>query len=285
MKNLLHPLSRRNFLTAAGVTSATAGLNGCSLLKTKDTQLSEITRRSNEAWAFAHQIGRETQVPKFPKRDFLVTDFGAKSDGSDNSQVFAKVIATCNESGGGRVVIPKGEFLTGPIHLLSNVNLHLEQGCTLLFSTNPKDYLPAVFTRWEGMELMGYSPLVYAYQQTNIALTGKGTLDGQADENTWWPWKGGTQQSDKNWSKDGVPTQDAARKKLARDVEINRPVSERVYAEGAQLRPPFVQFYSCNICLIEDVTITRAPFWLINPVLSQHVTVRGVTCASLGPNS
>jgi polygalacturonase len=256
------------------------GLAGCALPAAQDKQLTELTRSSNKAWALANKIVRETKLPHFPKRDFLVTDFGAKTDGSNSSKAFADAIAKCHEAGGGRVVAPKGAFVTGPIHLLSNVNLHVEEGCTLLFSTDPKHYLPAVFTRWEGMELMGYSPLVYAYKQENIALTGKGTLNGQANENTWWPWKGG-----KNWGKVGVSTQDAARKKLEQDAEVNRPVAERVYAEGAQLRPPFVQFYSCNTCLIEDVTITSSPFWLINPVLSQDVTVRGVTCSSLGPNS
>lgn len=262
-----------------------AGLAGCALSSTQDKQLRELTRQSDKAWALARKILRDTKVPSFPKYDFLVTDFGAKADGSNSGQAIAAAIAKCHASGGGRVVVPKGEFVTGPIHLLSNVNLHLEEGCTLRFSTNPKDYLPAVFTRWEGMEMMGYSPLVYAYQQENIALTGKGTLNGQADENTWWPWKGGKWKSGKNWGKDGVPTQDAARKKLEQDTEAGRPVSERIYADGAQLRPPFVQFYSCNTCLIEDVTITRAPFWLLNPVLCENVTVRGVTCASLGPNS
>ena len=284
MNKSFSQLSRRTLL-ASMLGSVSAGMAGCALSGAQDQQLKELTHNSNKAWAHAKKILRDTKLPRFPKRDFLVTDFGAKADGSNNSQAFASAIAKCHESGGGRVVVPKGEFVTGPIHLLSNVNLHLEEGCTLLFSTNPKDYLPAVFTRWEGMEMMGYSPLVYAYQQENIALTGKGTLNGQADENTWWPWKGGKWQSGKNWSKEGVPTQDAARKKLEQDAEANRPVSERIYAEGAQLRPPFVQFYSCNTCLIEDVTITRAPFWLINPVLSQNVTVRGVTCASLGPNS
>jgi polygalacturonase len=271
----LSQLSRRTFLA-----SMSAGLAGCALTEPQATPLDELTRHSNKAWAHARKIVHETKVPHFPRRDFSAIDFGAKAGGSNNSQAFANAIARCYESGGGRVIVPRGEFTTGPIHLLSNVNLHLEEGCTLLFSTDSKDYLPAVFTRWEGMEMMGYSPLVYAYEQENIALTGTGTLNGQANESTWWPWKGG-----KNWGREGIPTQDRARKKLEQDAEANRPVSDRIYAEGAQLRPPFVQFYRCNTCLIEDVTITNAPFWLINPVLCQNVTVRGVTCTSLGPNS
>lgn len=281
MNHSKSPISRRSFLAL----TASAGLIGCAQPTANANRSDVATRQSDAAWTYAQKIMRNTKAPQFPKRDFWVTDFGATPDGSDATQAIAAAIAKCHQSGGGRVRIPKGNFLTGPIHLLSNVNLHLDEGCTLRFSTNPKDYLPVVFTRWEGMELMGYSPLIYAYQQKNIALTGKGILDGQADEFTWWPWKGGKWQGAKNWSKEGIATQDAARKSLERDAETNRPVSERIYGEGAQLRPPFVQFYQCTSCLIEDITINRAPFWLINPVLCQDVIIRGVTCASLGPNS
>jgi polygalacturonase len=240
-----------------------------------------MNKESDRAWRMADKIAKETSAPKFPKVVFSVMDFGATANRQQsNTQAFAAAILHCHKQGGGKVIIPAGEYLTGPIHLLANVNLHLEAGCTLFFSTNPNDYLPAVFTRWEGMELMGYSPLVYAFGQDNIALTGKGTLNGQADEMTWWPWKGG-----KTWGKEGIATQAAARKSLEQDTESNRPVSERIYTEGSQIRPSFVQFYQCNKVLIEDITITQAPFWLINPVLCNNVTVRGVTCASLGPNS
>lgn len=271
-------LSRRSFLASA--VGVSAALAGCALPSAPTQELRRVDRQSNAAWAHARTILHNTKAPVFPKREFLITDFGAKADGSNNSHAFAQAIAHCHQSGGGRVIVPKGDFVTGAIHLLSNVNLHLEEGSTLLFSTQPQDYLPVVFTRWEGMELMSYSPLVYAYQQHNVALTGKGTLNGQADELHWWPWKGG-----KGVGKDGIATQDVARKKLEQDVQANRPVNERIYGEGSQLRPPFVQFYGCTNCLIEDITITRSPFWLIHPVLCENVIVRGVTCSSLGPNS
>lgn len=281
MNKPLGQWSRRAFLQAASLGASTASLAGCTLLNSGDKRLADINRASNLAWQKADEILRNTPVPQFPKRDFLITDFGAKADGqTDSSKAIAAAITACHNAGGGRVIVPKGEFRTAKIHLLSQVNLHLEEGCRLAFSTQPNDYLPAVLTRWEGMEMMGYSPLVYAYGQENIALTGKGILDGQANENTWWPWKGG-----KSWSKPGVPTQDKARAQLALDVENNRAVNERIYAEGAFLRPPFVQFYNCKNILIADVTLKNAPFWLINPVLSENITVRGVTCASLGPNS
>lgn len=281
MNKPLSQLSRRTFLRAAGLGASSVGFTGCALLDSGDKPTAELLRASDAAWQKAHDILRNTPVPQFPKRDFLITDFGAIADGkSDSSTAIAAAIAACHKAGGGRVLVPKGQFLTGKIHLLSNVNLHVEEGCRLAFSTKPEDYLPAVMTRWEGMEMMGYSPLVYAHEQENIAVTGKGILDGQANETTWWPWKGG-----KSWGKPGIPTQDKARAQLALDAESNRPVTERLYAEGAYLRPPFVQFYGCKNILIADVTIKNSPFWLINPVLSENVTVRGVTCASLGPNS
>lgn len=277
MKTSFSQIKRRSFLAAI-----TSGLASCALPAAKTSSNNQQLAAPNaNAWDLAAEIVRNIKLPQIPARTFSVMDFGAKADGKyNNSSAFTNAIAKCHQSGGGKVVVPKGDFFTGPIHLLSNVNLHLEEGSTLLFSTNPKDYLPAVFTRWEGMEMMGYSPLVYAYQQENIALTGKGKLNGQANETTWWPWKGGDA-----WAKPGVATQAKARKQLEIDTEANRPVRERIYAEGSQLRPAFVQFHSCKNILIEDVTITNSPFWLLNPLLSESVTIRGVTCASLGPNS
>ncbi|RYY73870.1 MAG: glycoside hydrolase family 28 protein [Gammaproteobacteria bacterium] len=255
------------------------GLASCTL--SDEAKLRAANRASTNAWRKAGAILRNTEAPRLADQIFSVLDFGAKSDGVfDNTHVFARAIATCYEAGGGRVLVPAGNFFTGPIHLLSNVNLHLEEGAQLLFSTKPADYLPPVFTRWEGMELMGYSPLVYAYKQQNVALTGKGILNGQANEMTWWPWKGGDK-----WAKPGFATQAKARAQLEADVEKNRPVSERIYAENSQLRPAFVQFYKCKNILIENITITNAPFWLLHPVMSENVIIRGVTCASLGPNS
>ncbi len=280
MNKRTSPFNRRRFISAF----SSAALLGCTALSgcvTSATAAQKRARISNQAWLVAAKIYREIKAPHFPNREFLATDFGAKGDGvSDNSQAFAAAIAQCHQLGGGRVRVSKGQFLTGPIHLLSNVNLHLDDGCILLFSTKVENYLPAVFTRWEGMELMGLSPLIYAFEQENIAITGKGTLDGQANERNWWPWKGGA-----TWGKNGIANQDKARAQLVEDIENNRPVNERIYANGAQLRPPFIQFYRCKNVLIADLTITHSPFWLINPVLCDNVTVRGVTCVSLGPNS
>lgn len=234
----------------------------------------------------ASSIRKQTIVPQFPDRQFDVRNYGAVNDGkTDNTAAFAKAITACHEAGGGKVIVPAGKYLTGPIHLKSNINLHIDKDCRILFSTNPEHYLPAVFTRWEGVELMGYSPLIYAYKEKNVAVTGAGTLDGQANRTTWWPWKGGSWVGGTNWSVPGFPTQDDGRSKLFADAENGVPPEQRLYADGANLRPPFFQPYLCENVLIEGVTITGAPFWLINPVLCQSVTVKNVTCASLGPNS
>ena len=220
--------------------------------------------------------------PIFPARDFPITRYGAKPGGAiDSSAALRQAIAACAAAGGGRVVVPEGRFLTGPIHLKSGVNLHLAAGATLLFSQDPKAYLPAVYTRWEGMECMGYSPLIYAFDQRNIAITGQGTLDGQAGPAAWWPWKG---RKEYGW-KQGDPHQAAARDRLIEACERDVPVAGRLFAEGSMLRPPFVQPYRCANVLIEGVTIVNSPMWEINPVLCSNVTVRNVTVNSHGPNN
>jgi polygalacturonase len=159
----------------------------------------------------------------------------------------------------------------------------LTKGSKILFSTRPDDYLPLVYTRWEGVELMNYSPLVYAFEQKNIAITGEGTLDGQATDHNWWPWKGN--KSD-GW-KEGTPNQNDKDKRpaLFAMAEKNVPVSQRKFGPGFYLRPQFIQPYKCDNVLIEGVTVVNSPMWNINPVLCNNVTVRKVTVNSDGPNS
>ena len=227
------------------------------------------------------------EAPSFPDRDFAITAYGAKPGGdADCKGAIDAAIKACVDAGGGRVVIPTGDWLVkGPIHLRSNVNLHLERGATLRFSTEPDDYLPAVFTRFEGTELQNYSPLVYAIDQENIALTGEGTLDGQAGPAAWWPWKGKWGGGiDHGW-KPGDPDQTAAVKRLGELADAGTPPAERKFGEGARLRASFVQPYRCRRVLIEGVTITNAPMWMLNPVLCQSVTIRDVTVRSHGPNN
>nr|WP_114749177.1 glycoside hydrolase family 28 protein [Pleomorphovibrio marinus] len=239
---------------------------------------------ATDPWETVPAIIAQIQKPSFPDLEMNIRDFGAVDDGETPSgSAINKAIESCHEAGGGKVIVPKGNFATGPIYLKSNVNLHLEKGARLLFSTNPKDYLPLVFTRWEGVELMNYSPLVYAFEESNIALTGEGILDGQADKENWWPWKGKTQYG---YMK-GDPQQEDADKRhaLFQMAEDNVPVEERLFGEGFYLRPQFVQPYRCKNVLIEGVTIINSPMWILNPVLCENVTIDGVTVESQGPNS
>jgi polygalacturonase len=167
-------------------------------------------------------------------------------------------------------VVPAGKFIMGgPIHLKSNVNLHIEKEAIVLFTRDTKKYLPQVLTRFESVELMNYSPFIYAYEQENIAITGEGILDGNSNEEYWWPWK----------------LKQETNERLKEMAENNVPVSERVFGEGDFLRPNFVQPYKCKNILIEGVTIKNSPMWILNPVLCTNVTIRNVTVISHGPNS
>jgi len=233
-------------------------------------------------WDLPTLIRSRIRTPVIPDLVLVITEFGAVGDGrTDCSTAIADAIAAANAAGGGRVVVPKGVFLTGPVHLESHIELHLERGATLAFIPDPERYLPAVFTRWEGVEFMGLSPLIYAFGKTDVAITGEGTLDGGADETHWWPWKGAW----KGRFNESAFTQNEARNRLLADAEAGVPPEERHYAEGAYFRPPFIQLYRCQNILVEGVTIVRSPFWLIHPVLSTSVTVRGVSCRSFGPNN
>jgi polygalacturonase len=161
------------------------------------------------------------------------------------------------------------------------VNLHIESGATIKFSTDPAAYLPPVYSRWEGTELLNYSPLIYAFEQENIGITGNGTLDGQADENNWWRWKGRTEYGWKENDPHQGPATDRLREMAARAV----PVEERAFGEGHFLRPQFIQPYRCQRVLIQGLTIKNSPMWEVHPVLCRNVTVQGIRVTSHGPNN
>ena len=231
-------------------------------------------RADQPEWKQVPAILDQIVAPKFPARDFVITNFGAVVDGqTDCTAAIRKAIDACVQGGGGRVVVPAGEFLTGAIRLKSNVDLHLDTNAVLKFSTDPKACLPAVFTRFEGMECWNFSPLIYAYGQENIAVTGEGTLDGQADESHWWSWKG----------REGRGAE--ARARLVKMVADDTPVNERRFGEGDDLRPSFIEPNHCRNVLIEGVHIRRSPMWEIHPLLCTNVTVRGVNIVSHGPNN
>ena len=265
-------LSRRDMLRGAGGAAA-AGLVAAAAPSPADP------------WAHAAAIRRAIRQPIIPSRRFDIVDFGAVGDGVTlNSDAIARAIAACVGAGGGRVIVPAGRFLTGAVHLKSSVELHVAAGATLLFSTDPAHY-PLVFTRWEGIELVNYSPFIYAYRQHDIAITGAGTIDGQGNARNWWSWKGpwgGT--IDHGW-REGMPDQRAARARLFKMAEDNVPPEKRVFGDGAYLRPSFIQPYDCERVLIEGVRLRNSPFWQVHPVLCRDVTVRGLDILGHGPNN
>ena len=231
---------------------------------------SEPTTAVAKAWASLPEILSRIVPPKFPTREFVITQFGAVGNGTnDCTQAFADAIAACHEAGGGRVIVPPGIFLSGAIHLLSNVNLHLAKEATIRFSTDPKKFLPVVFSR-DVAEMMNYSPFVYAFEQENIAITGEGTLDGQASKSVWPDWM----------KKAGAS---AARLTEIGDQEL--PVAQRVMGEGHFIRPNFVEPVRCRNVLIEGVRVVDSPMWVLHPLYCTNVTVRGVSVSSHGKNN
>ena len=259
------PCSRREAIAILGA----AALRGTRVLAAEDP------------WAEVAAIRQRIRPPVFAGRDFEITRFGAKPDGTaDCTAAIREAIEAASRAGGGRVVIPQGVTMTGAVHLKSNVHLYLPKDATLRFLPDPKLY-PIVLTRFEGLECMNYSPFVYAFDQQNIAITGGGTLDGQASCDHWWPWSGKTRCG----GGPGDPDQRKARTALLDMAERGVPVEKRVFGDGGYLRPMFVQPYRCSNVLIEGITIVNSPMYEMHPVLCRNVTVRDVTVSSHGPNN
>jgi polygalacturonase len=235
---------------------------------------SDGTRQAAEAaaraWAGVPDILKRIVPPKFPDREFDITKFGAVGDGvNDCTTAPADAIAACHRSGGGTVIVPAGRFLSGAIHLLSNVNLHLNQGATIRFSTDPKKFLPVVFSR-DVSEMMNYSRFIYTFEQENIAITGEGTLDGQALKSVWMDW---------------VKKAGADADKLTEMGDLEIPMAQRVMGQGHFIRPNFVEPVRCKNVLIEGVRVVDSPMWELHPLYCTNVTVRGVSISSHGKNN
>ena len=261
---------RREFIKILGLTAAGIAIAPGLALGQADPWRTEYQK-----------ILTRIKPPKFPRRDFSILKYGAKAGAEvDCRDAINKAIDACSRAGGGRVVVPAGVFLTGAIRLRSNVNLYLSKGATLKFSTDPKAYLPLVHTRWEGMELMHLSPFIYAYGETNVAVTGEGTLDGQG-KSFFWKWHGNPRYG----GNPEVLSQRPARARLYEMMDKNVPVEQRVFGEEHYLRPQFIQPYKCRNVLIEGVRIVDSPMWEVHPVLCENVTVRNIHVASHGPNN
>ena len=210
--------------------------------------------------------------------DFPIDRFGARPDGSKCTAAFAAAFDAAEKAGGGRVVVPAGRWFTGAVHLKSNCELHLSDGAEVVFSQDPADYLPAVFTSWEGMECWNYSPLVYAFGCTNVAVTGKGTLrgyEGRWQETSWYPWV---------WQTNGVK---AARLQLYTWGATDCPVEKREIwkMKNANTRPHLMQFNRCANVRLRDFRVRNSPFWTIHLYQCDGASVRGLDVYAHGNNN
>lgn len=228
------------------------------------------------------RIEQRIKAPSFPQKDFLITKYGAKTTNTaaKNQKAINKAIAACSKKGGGRVIVPAGTFLTGAITMLSHVNLVVEKDAVLKFAFEP-DLYPIVPTRWEGIDCLNLSPCIYAYKQTDIAVTGEGTIDGSGANDTWWPWNGHPRFG----FKEGMISQrGGSRARLLKYAEDGVPMDQRIFTKEDGLRPQLINFYLCENILMENLTLLNSPFWVIHPLLSKNITVRGMKIINDGPN-
>ena len=309
-----------------------------------------------DPWKRADDIVARFATPqRFREEDFPITAHGAKPctmvetrgqtaslvngtlrtpapNSPDAYPSITAAIAACHAKGGGRVVIPAGDwYCAGPIVLRSNVHVHLAAGARVHFSANPEHYArhgefdcgangKLTLSRWQGNDCLNYSPMVYAYNQTNIALTGAdwtSILNGQGGvpfedkpDECWWDWKGrGTPvrirteiaPNPRNASLEKVAPGVAAQQRALIEGEGDRwqtdsrylpalseagvPVGKRVFGRGHFLRPCMIEFIGCTRVLMQGYQVNAAPFWLHHPVNCRDLVIRGVNMESLGPNS
>lgn len=196
-----------------------------------------------------------------------VTKFGAKKDSSAKATLaIKKAIEAASKAGGGTVYFPAGKYLTGPIHLKNNITIFIDAGAELHFSDNFDDYLPMVQSRYEGVDVMSFSPLFYAYKAENIAIVGRGKINGHGKK--WWDYVEGY--------KDGQPRSKWQYTFDSLNKNILLPDNPAQMKRGF-LRPPFIQPMYCKNILIEGITITNSPFWTVNPEFCENVTINAVS--------
>ena len=209
--------------------------------------------------------------PAFRPVEYAAADYGATADGqTDCRAAINEAISICSDEGGGTVVLPQGKvFCKGSINIKSNVNLRIPEGCELVFSGDPLDYLPAELTVWEGTEVYNYASLIRSDHCNNIAVTGGGTINGGAG---------------KNFAR--MRPQRSAQQDTLRQMGIDLvPVRERYFGERSILPPNMIEPFGCKNVLIEGVTILDSPYWVIHPLFCDNVIVRGVTIDSHNRNN
>lgn len=237
------------------------------------------------------QIESRIVAPTFPDATFNITKYGAspKASAAKNQKAINRAIELCSKKGGGKVVVPAGTFMTGAITLKSNVNLVVEKGAVIKFAFQPELY-PLVYTRWEGLDCYNYSPCIYSNGAKNIGITGEGTIDGNGNRNTFWQWTGeaGWGYDEKNpteHNKRPMPGDSiGARARLQMMCEENVPVAKRIFGKGTGMRPQLMNLVNSENIIVEGVTLLNSPFWVMHPLFSKNITVRGVKVHNDGPN-
>ena len=232
------------------------------------------------------RIEQSIQLPDLPQsaKVYDITKYGAKLSNSaaQNQKAINKLIALVSKKGGGCVVIPKGTWKTGAIEMKSRVKLEVQKDAILQFVFDTKLY-PLVRTSWEGLACWNYSPCIYAYKATDIAITGEGTIDGGGNMETWWPMCGAKKFN----FQEGV-TKEAqclgSRAKLLKQAEDGVDFDQRKFGLGQGLRPQLINFVRSERILIQGVKLLNSPFWVIHPLLCKNITVKGVTIWNEGPN-
>lgn len=342
---------RRRFLrhtTAAGALLASGTLPPILASATP----AEPATASVDPWQRARQIVERCSRPlAFPKVDFPITAFGATScalapaesvwrrarrqvqtpapGAPDCYPAIAAAIAAASKAGGGRVLVPAGSwYCKGPIVLRSNVHVHLAANAQIYFSADPADYAKygdidcgkagkLVLSRWQGNDLLNYSPLVYARNQSNIALTGEdwtSVLNGQAGVHVnagagpWWDWvdhkegqvNAATANPENAPLETVAPWLSAQQRALIQGThprwngdprylpalsEAQVPVEQRIFGIGHYLRPCMIELIGCSDVLLEGYQVVDAPFWQHHPVDCRKLCIRKVNMESLGPNN
>lgn len=224
----------------------------------------------------------------FKKDTISIVKYGAKNDGITlNTNSINQAITACNQAGGGVVVIPEGLWLTGPIELKSNVNLHLRKNALLQF-TKDFDQYPIVESNWEGLPQMRNQSPIWAVNQQNIAITGYGIIDGagdawrmvKKDKLTESQWKtllasGGVLSEDK---KQWYPSEKSLKGSKTKNAGAISKEKTAEYFAGIKdfLRPNLLVLTSCKRILLEGVTFQNSPAWNLHPLMSEDITIRNV---------
>ena len=196
-----------------------------------------------------------------------VTGFGARNDSTQiATRPIAAAIEAASRAGGGTVYFPAGRYHTGPIHLKSNITIFIDAGAELHFSDDFDQYLPMVESRYEGVDVVSFSPLFYANGAENITITGRGRIDGHGRK--WWDFTEGYREGQprSRWQK--------IFDSLNRDILL--PDDPKQMKRGF-LRPPLIQTMHCSNVRIEGITIVNSPFWTVNPEFCDNVLITGVT--------